>query len=212
VVRRDSDDVVGFVHIRDLLAPDVPGGRAATVGALAREVKRLPGTKKVLSALSEMRREGHHLAIVEDEYGGTDGIVTLEDLIEELIGEIRDEYDEAGADPGRPGGPAEVDGLLNLDDLFEQTGLRLPEGPYETAAGWAMWKLGRLPLRGDTLTAATEGGAAEWTVEVLDLDGRRASRLRVVPPPEIEPDPALPRTPLTPAERGSAAVSGPARP
>ena len=102
VVRRDSDDVVGFVHIRDLLAPDLPGGRAASVGDLTREVKRLPGTKKVLAALSEMRREGHHLAIVEDEYGGTDGIVTLEDLIEEVIGEIRDEYDEAGAAPARP--------------------------------------------------------------------------------------------------------------
>ena len=107
VYGRDSDDVVGFVHIRDLLDPDVPGGRAATVGGLAREVKRLPGTKKVLSALSEMRREGHHLAIVEDEYGGTDGIVTLEDLIEELIGEIRDEYDAVGVGAGaagRPGG------------------------------------------------------------------------------------------------------------
>jgi putative hemolysin len=202
VYGRDSDDVVGFVHIRDLLDPDVPGGRAATVGRLAREVKRLPGTKKVLSALSEMRREGHHLAIVEDEYGGTDGIVTLEDLIEELIGDIRDEYDEAGAAPARPGGPAEVDGLLNLDDLFEQTGLRLPEGPYETAAGWAMWKLGRLPVRGDVLTEPQEGSADPWTVEVLELDGRRASRLRVVPPeppqppepppvkPELTPDPA----------------------
>ena len=182
VVRRDSDDVVGFVHIRDLLAPDLPGGRAASVGDLTREVKRLPGTKKVLGALSEMRREGHHLAIVEDEYGGTDGIVTLEDLIEEVIGEIRDEYDEAGAAPARPGGPAEVDGLLNLDDLAEQTGLRLPDGPYETAAGWVMWRLGRLPARGDVIRV--DG----WSVEVLDLDGRRASRLRVVPPePDAEP-------------------------
>ena len=185
--------MVGFVHIRDLLDPDVPGGRAATVGELAREVKRLPGTKKVLSALSEMRREGHHLAIVEDEYGGTDGIVTLEDLIEELIGEIRDEYDEVGAAPARPGGPAEVDGLLNLDDLAEQTGLRLPEGPYETAAGWAMWKLGRLPVRGDVLTERPDAAEGAWTVEILELDGRRASRLRVVPPEApapAEPDAA----------------------
>jgi putative hemolysin len=190
VVRRDSDDVVGFVHIRDLLAPDLPGGRAASVGDLTREVKRLPGTKKVLAALSEMRREGHHLAIVEDEYGGTDGIVTLEDLIEEVIGEIRDEYDEAGSAPARPGGPAEVDGLLNLDDLAEQTGLRLPEGPYETAAGWAMWQLGRLPARGDVVRAD------DWTVEVLDLDGRRASRLRVVPPePPEAPSPPQPAAP-----------------
>ncbi|HST64985.1 MAG TPA: hemolysin family protein [Mycobacteriales bacterium] len=231
VARRDSDDVIGFVHIRDLLDPDVPGGRAATVGGLAREVKRLPGTKKVLSALSEMRREGHHLAIVEDEYGGTDGIVTLEDLIEELIGDIRDEYDEAGAAPARPGGPAEVDGLLNLDDLFEQTGLRLPEGPYETAAGWAMWKLGRLPVRGDTLTARPEGtertdpddaSQGLWTVEILALDGRRASRLKVVPPEAVPPlppaehpadHPADDRAehpadhPAAPPERGSATAS-----
>ena len=193
VYGRDSDDVVGFVHIRDLLDPDVPGGRAATVGGLARDVKRLPGTKKVLSALSEMRREGHHLAIVEDEYGGTDGIVTLEDLIEELIGEIRDEYDEVGAAPARPGGPAEVDGLLNLDDLAEQTGLRLPEGPYETAAGWAMWKLGRLPVRGDVLTERPDAAEGAWTVEILELDGRRVARLRVVPPEA--PAPAEPTQP-----------------
>jgi putative hemolysin len=191
VVRRDSDDVVGFVHLRDLLAPDLPGGRAASVGDITREVKRLPGTKKVLAALSEMRREGHHLAIVEDEYGGTDGIVTLEDLIEEVIGEIWDEYDQAGSAPARPGGPAEVDGLLNLDDLAEQTGLRLPDGPYETAAGWAMWRLGRLPARGDVIPVDA------WTVEVLDLDGRRASRLRVVPPEPAAPPPAADGSALT---------------
>ncbi len=177
VVGRHSDDVVGFVHIRDLLDPDIPGGRAATVGDLAREVKQLPGTKKVLAALSEMRREGHHLAIVVDEYGGTDGIVTLEDLIEEVIGDIRDEYDVGPADaPSWPGAEAEVDGLLNLDDFAEKTGLRLPEGPYETAAGYLMAALGRLPTLGDTVDV--DG----WTLTVAELDGRRAARLRVTPP------------------------------
>jgi CBS domain containing-hemolysin-like protein len=83
-----------------------------------------------------------------------------------------------------------VDGLLNLDDLVEQTGLRLPEGPYETAAGWAMWKLGRLPVLGDVLTERPEGADGTWTVEILELDGRRASRLRVVPPaPPEQPEP-----------------------
>ncbi len=86
VVGRDEDDVLGFVHVRDLFLPNHPAGRAATVGDLVREVKRLPGTAGVLNALSEMRRENQHLAIVVDEYGGTDGIVTLEDLIEEVIG------------------------------------------------------------------------------------------------------------------------------
>src|SRR4051794_9545103 len=183
VVGRDHDDVVGFVHVRDLLLPNHPAGRAATVGDLAREVKRMPGTKKVLNALSEMRRENHHLAIVVDEYGGTDGIVTLEDLIEEVIGEIYDEYD-AEVDEVRPapGGPREVDGLLNLDDFTEATGLRLPEGPYETVAGYVLAELGRLPQVGDTITVERR------TLTVLELDGRRIARLRVSPPPEAPTD------------------------
>jgi putative hemolysin len=179
VVGRDQDDVVGFVHVRDLVLPNHPAGRAVTVGDLTREVKRMPGTKKVLNALSEMRRENQHLAIVVDEYGGTDGIVTLEDLIEEVIGEIYDEYDAEVAE-GReaPGGPLEVDGLLNLDDFTEATGLRLPEGPYETVAGYVLAELGRLPRVDDTIEV--EGRA----LTVLELDGRRIARLRVSPPPE----------------------------
>jgi putative hemolysin len=179
VAGRDEDDVVGFVHVRDLFLPNHPAGRAATVGDLAREVKRLPGTKGVLAALSEMRRENHHLAIVVDEYGGTDGIVTLEDLIEEVIGEIYDEYDEeVVADGKQPAdGPREVDGLLNLDDFTEATGLELAEGPYETVAGYVLSGLGRLPEVGDTIEV--EGRR----LTVLELDGRRIARLRVDPPP-----------------------------
>jgi putative hemolysin len=188
VMGRDEDDVVGFVHVRDLFLPNHPAGRAATVGDLAREVKRLPGTAGVLTALSEMRRENQHLAIVIDEYGGTDGIVTLEDLIEEVIGEIYDEYDEEVAEDGRqPGGPQEVDGLLNLDDFTEVTGLRLPEGPYETVAGYVLAELGRLPEVGDTIEV--EGRR----LTVLELDGRRIARLSVSRPSEQgDDDAALP--------------------
>ncbi|SOD93916.1 hemolysin family protein [Blastococcus haudaquaticus] len=179
VAGRDQDDVVGFVHVRDLFLPNHPAGRAATVGDLAREVKRLPGTAGVLMALSEMRRENHHLAIVVDEYGGTDGIVTLEDLIEEVIGEIYDEYDEEVEQAKQaPGGPREVDGLLNLDDFTEATGLALPDGPYETVAGYVLAELGRLPEVGDVVEV--EGR----TLSVVELDGRRISRLLVSPPPE----------------------------
>src|SRR4051794_15604601 len=185
VVGRDEDDVLGFVHVRDLFLPNHPAGRAATVGDLVREVKRLPGTAGVLTALSEMRRENQHLAIVVDEYGGTDGIVTLEDLIEEVIGEIYDEYDEdvAGEGGERPDGPHEVDGLLNLDDFREVTGLQLPEGPYETVAGYVLAELGRLPVVGDSVEA--EGR----TLTVLELDGRRIARISVsrAPQPEIDP-------------------------
>ena len=153
VAGRDEDDVVGFVHVRDLFLPNHPAGRAATVGDLPARSSGCPGTAGVLTALSEMRRENQHLAIVVDEYGGTDGIVTLEDLIEEVIGEIYDEYDEEVAPEGKqaPGGPREVDGLLNLDDFTEATGLELPDGPYETVAGYVLAELGRLPEVGDTI-------------------------------------------------------------
>lgn len=186
VVGRSQDDVLGFVHIRDLLTPSHPAGRAATVGDVAREVTQLPGSKKVLAALSEMRRSGHHLAIVVDEYGGTDGIVTLEDLIEEVIGEIRDEYDEAIDEPRHsPSGEIEVDGLLNLDDFAEATGLELPEGPYETAAGFVLSRLGQLPVLGDSVRIDGR------SLDVLELDGRRIARLR-----------------LGPAESGASVTSG----
>jgi putative hemolysin len=179
VIGQSQDDVLGFVHIRDLLVPGVD--RSRTVRDVMREVKRLPGVKKVLSALSEMRREGHHLAIVVDEYGGTAGIVTLEDLIEEVIGDIRDEYDEPSRQ--RVGTPdkQEVDGLLNLDDFAEQTGVELPDGPYETAAGYVMATLGDLPKTGDQVEVDGH------VITVSELDGRRVARLRVTPAPEHAP-------------------------
>ncbi|WP_435819071.1 CBS domain-containing protein [Micromonospora ureilytica] len=181
------DDVVGFVHLRDvLLRPDAD--TCVTVGELAREVKRLPGSKRVLAALTEMRREGQHLAVVVDEYGGTAGIVTLEDLIEELIGEIHDEYD-ATPDPVHAGLPAVVDGRLNLADFAERTGVALPAGPYETVGGFVMAALGRLPVTGDEVAVPAEPAAvgapdpaelpAGWLLRVLALDGRRVAQLAV---------------------------------
>ncbi|WBB77556.1 hemolysin family protein [Micromonospora sp. WMMD882] len=189
VVDGTHDDVVGFVHLRDLLLRPDPDLRA-TVGELAREVKRLPGSKRVLAALTEMRRERHHLAVVVDEYGGTAGIVTLEDLIEELIGEIHDEYDTA-PDPVRVGLPAVVDGRLNLADFAERTGVALPAGPYETVGGFVMAALGRLPVAGDEVPIAVDPagptGPGEvapsggWSLRVLALDGRRVARVAVDP-------------------------------
>ncbi|GAB3946298.1 hypothetical protein GCM10027614_39580 [Micromonospora vulcania] len=142
----------------------------------------------MLSALTEMRREGQHLAVVVDEYGGTAGIVTLEDLIEELIGEIHDEYD-AEPDPVYAGLPAVVDGRLNLADFAERTGVVLPDGPYETVGGFVMAALGRLPVIGDEVPVPGEqvdtglpgpaDPAAGWLLRVLTLDGRRVARLAV---------------------------------
>jgi putative hemolysin len=217
VVDGTHDDVVGFVHLRDLLIrPN--GDRRATVRDLIREVKRLPGSKRVLAALSEMRREGHHLAVVVDEYGGTAGIVTLEDLIEELVGEIHDEYDVA-PEPVPAGVPAEVDGRLNLADFAERAGFPLPAGPYETVGGFVMAALGRLPVVGDEVAvvsaaphgngraAAPKEGPAEaadprpgWALRVLALDGRRVARV------------ALRRSPAAPAhvETATAPTGAPA--
>ncbi len=169
------DNVIGFVHVRDLLGPAV-ADRELPVGRIARAVKFLPISKTVLSALSEMRRERAHLAIVVDDYGGTAGIVTLEDLVEELIGDIRDEYDtEQGQSTRLRGGAVEVDGLLNLDEFAEQTGIRLPEGPYETAAGYV------LAVHGDLPAAGTSVRIDGHRITVTELDGRRIARLRVAP-------------------------------
>jgi magnesium and cobalt exporter, CNNM family len=162
------------VHLRDLLDPDL-AGKALVVGEVCRPVERLPISKRVLSALSEMRRDRAHLAIVVDEYGGTAGIVTLEDLVEELVGDIRDEYDEEGSPRKLVGGQVEVDGLLNLDDFAEQTGVDLPEGPYETVAGYVLAVLGQLPVVGD----AVEVDGHRLTV--TEMDARRIARVRVGP-------------------------------
>jgi putative hemolysin len=166
------DDVIGFVHARDLLRP---GHNAAVrVGDISRPVKMLPTSKTVMSALSEMRRDRAHLAIVVDEYGGTAGIVTLEDLVEELIGDIRDEYD-VEVDPSRRlrTGEIEVDGLMNLDDFADLTGIELPDGPYETVAGFLLSVLGHLPQAGES--AELDGSK----LTVTELDGRRIARVKI---------------------------------
>jgi putative hemolysin len=184
-VYRDSyDNVIGFVHLRDLLNPEL-ASRATPVGELRRPVKYLPQSKTVLAALTEMRNDRSHLAIVIDEYGGTAGIVTLEDLVEELIGDIRDEYDAEAEQAKRlHGGEVEVDGLLNLDDFADETGFALPEGPYETVAGYVMAALGKVPAPGDSVEVTGH------RLTVTEMDGRRVARIRVAPIPGDQPDQA----------------------
>jgi putative hemolysin len=205
VVRGSHDDVVGFLHIRDLFAPS-GSRRGLKVGDLVRSVAMMPTTKQVLPAMSEMRRRGEHLTVVVDEYGGTAGIVTLEDLIEELVGEIRDEYDPVDDEAKRlRGGDLEVDGLLNLDEFAEAVGHELPEGPYETVAGALLARLGRLPKIGDAVEI--EG----LRLKVAKMDGRRVARVRVTVLGEAGPDDAAAATaggnPDTAAVDGEVAAS-----
>jgi putative hemolysin len=174
VVRGSSDEVIGFIHVRDLLDTSLAnsGGK---IQELVRNIMYLPGTKGVLPALTEMRNQRQHLAIVLDEYGGTDGIVTLEDLVESLIGDIRDEYDEYKEvlPTQSQTEDFEVDGLISVDDLRDDSGLDIPEGPYETASGFVMHFLGHIPREGDV--ASVNG----IRITVLSMEGKRAGRLLI---------------------------------
>src|SRR5215211_2356621 len=180
VIGDSADDVIGFVHVRDLLDPDI-SSRTTPVAEVARSVLSMPDTVRVLRALSDMRRSASHLAIVLDEYGGTAGIVTMEDLVEELVGDITDEYDVVGEERIGVPGDLVIDGLTTLDDFAEKTGLVLPEGPYDTLAGFFMARLGQLPSVGDAISLELassdprEEELAQVELRVSELDGRRAA-------------------------------------
>lgn len=179
VIGDSLDDVRGIVHVRDLLTAahrrDDGKEELATVGQLARPALTLPGSLPLVPALSQMRQHGH-MAIVIDEYGGTDGIVTLEDLIEELVGDIEDEYDPHGPSSGRrEDGSMELDGLLHRDDIKELTGIELPEDHFTTLAGFILSQLGRIPTEGDSVEALGH------RFTVTEMDGRRVARVRITP-------------------------------
>jgi len=179
VIGVDADDVLGFVHIRDLAVLD-PTVRNAPVSQLVRPVLSLPQSMRILRALTQMRQGRQHLAIVSDEYGGTAGIVTIEDLVEELIGDITDEFDDESPEPGDQ---TDIDGLVTLEDFASDYGYVLPEGPYDTLAGFVMARLGSLPNLGDactvTLAATDTQTSARFELRVTELDGRRAARFRL---------------------------------
>ena len=174
VVRGSSDEVIGFIHVRDLINPSLANSQAK-IQELTRSIMYLPGTKGILPALTEMRAQRQHLAIVLDEYGGTDGIITLEDLVECLIGDIRDEYDgdEEDLSSDSRTGDFEVDGLISLEELQEHSGIDIPEGPYETLSGFVMHFLGRIPAVGDILNV---NGVR---ISVLSLEGKRVGKLLI---------------------------------
>lgn len=177
VIGRNPDDVLGFVHIRDLMPRDEVQDQAP-VRDMAREILPLPGTNRVLPSLSRMRRTNQHIALVVDEYGGTDGVVTLEDLVEELVGEIYDEYDTGAEHEDRvsvANGTIDVDGGLILQEFRTAAGIDLPEGHYETVAGFIMDRLGRLPKAGDRVQIPGH------VLTVLAMDRLRIARVRVTP-------------------------------
>ncbi|WP_407676736.1 hemolysin family protein [Phytohabitans aurantiacus] len=176
------DLVTGVVGVPDALGVPPIRRSTTTVAAVAREPVYVPESLDLDSVLAALRAADADLAIVVDEYGGTDGVVTLEDLVEELVGEIADEFDpDSVEDTGpveltAPGGQQSflVGGVLREDELQEQTGFRLPEGPYETLAGFLMARLGHIPIVGETVE---EHG---WEFTVVEMDRHRIEQVRVV--------------------------------
>ncbi|OII11440.1 hypothetical protein BIU97_05960 [Curtobacterium sp. MCBA15_009] len=163
------DEVDGFVHLRDLLRPVDPD---APVSTLVRPVLALPETKSLSGAIADMRTDGHQIALVVDEYGGSAGMVTLEALLEDLVGRIRDEWDAVEHD----GSTAErdgVDGATVLEDLAADGGPVLPDGDYETVGGLVQVHLDRVPAVGDVVLV---GG---HRLEVTAMDGHRVARVRI---------------------------------
>ena len=170
----DLDDVLGFVHVKDLLDIDPAVARAPIDAALVRPLPVVPESAPVHEVLAEMRRTRNHIALVVDEHGTSAGIITLEDIAEELVGDIRDEHDRQAGDVRRVGSGYVVAGGVRADRLAS-LGVDIPSGEYATIAGFMMERLGRVLHRGDRVV---EDG---WALEVLRMDGRRVVEVAVTP-------------------------------
>ena len=146
--------------------------------ALATEPLRVPEAVHLDALVSELRARGYQMAIVVDEYGGTAGVVTLEDLVEEIVGEVLDEHDRRRAGIVRGEGSLTFPGELRPDEVLDRTGIRIPEGDvYDTVGGYIMSVLERIPVVGDTLEIE------DGTLDVQRMDGRRVDRVRFTPTP-----------------------------
>jgi putative hemolysin len=173
VYRDTPDDVVGVVHIKDILGA-LADRAGEPVAAIAREPLFVPGTREVEDVLADMKRLKAQMAVVLDEYGGTAGIVTMEDLLEEIVGEIYDEYDHTGPRPQPVGDGLTLPGDMEIEDLNERYGLSISDEDYLTIGGFVFGALGHLPRVGDRIVT---GGAR---FEVLTMDGRRVGTLQLV--------------------------------
>ena len=182
----DLDDICGVVHVKAVHTLKPSERERTAVSALMSDVVAVPETRELEDVLFDMRRARQHLVIAIDEYGGTAGILTLEDVLEEIVGEIDDEYDllttRLPVDDGS--GSYRLSGALHLDEVEETVGLVVPEGEYETLAGFVLDRFGRIPAVGDRFTFL------DWELEVCELDRRRIAAVRLTPPetPPVRPD------------------------
>ena len=185
VYRGSLDEVIGMIHVKDVFAILATGApHPDSIEELIRQPLYVPMSRGALDLLADMRSRRVHLAIVLDEYSGTEGLVTIEDLVEEIVGDIEDEHDEAPEDLLVPldGGAWDADARVELEDVAETIDPRLGEHDedIDTLGGLAAVIAGRVPLKGECLE--TPSG---WTLEVLEADSRRIEKLRLHPPKPV---------------------------
>jgi CBS domain containing-hemolysin-like protein len=178
VYGRDLDDVVGIAYVKDGYAIALEERGATPVSDVMQEALVVPESRSLSSLLLEMRRQRRHMAIVADEYGGTAGVVTMEDLLEEIVGEIEDEYDPSAEAhlTTPPEGIHLLSGLSSRSEVEDATGFEMPEGHYETLAGFLLDRLERIPEGGEHVSH--DG----WEFKVVEMDGRRISQVLCVAP------------------------------
>jgi len=197
VIGDDSDDILGVVHVKQAFALPLEERDEVLVSSLVSDARFVPETMGTDTLLGLLRRDGFQIAVVTDEFGGTAGLVTLEDLVEEIVGELEDEHDRARVGIVRSGGTVLFDAALRPDELHDRAAIRVPDdGDYETVGGFVTERLGRLPEVGDEVEVA--GGA----LRVERVVGQRTERLRFVP--RADDDATGPA--------GSTRASGPATP
>ncbi|MBT3686835.1 MAG: HlyC/CorC family transporter [Actinobacteria bacterium] len=173
----DLDNIVGVVHVKSVYSVPATERSGVCVGDLMHEALAVPETRGLDLILDDMRRARKQMAVVVDEHGGTAGVVSMEDLLEEIVGEIDDEHDpRVDRTSVEDSGSTVLSGGLHLDEVEEASGFRVPEGPYETFAGFVLARLGHIPEPSEMVH---EDG---WRVEVVAVKGRRIETLRVVAP------------------------------
>jgi CBS domain containing-hemolysin-like protein len=185
IVNGDLDDPVGIVHVKQVFEV-APADRAHTLlTAIAQPVAVVPSTLDGDAVMAQIRSNGLQTALVVDEYGGTAGMVTMEDLIEEIVGDVRDEHDDATPDVVAAGNGWRVSGLLRIDEVAAATGYRAPEGEYETIGGLVLQQLGHIPVAGETVELMAfdpeerSDHSPRWLATVVRMDGRRIDLLEL---------------------------------
>ncbi|MFI6214084.1 hemolysin family protein [Nocardia brasiliensis] len=191
VIDGDLDNTLGVVHVKQAFTHPAAVRRTVPLQMLAHPVPIVPASLDGDEVLERIRADGMQVALVVDEYGGTAGIVTMEDIIEEILGDVRDEHDEEELDVRRVSDGWDCSGLLRIDEVSRATGYDAPEGEYETLGGLVLTRLGRIPEPGDEVllpnprsqqwSSEDSPASGGWIARVERMDGRRIDRVRLIP-------------------------------